>query len=117
MTKETCYNFIEKTFIKYAKINTRSDENSNKIPSTVGQTHLAKIIYNDLKEMGCGNVVYDEIDGYVVATLPNNSNKDVAPIGFVAHLDTADFPADNIKPLVHRNYDGKDILLNKAKKY
>ncbi|WP_311408659.1 peptidase T [Liquorilactobacillus uvarum] len=111
---EDYLNFIERIFIKYARINTRSDENSNSIPTTKGQIELAKLVEKDLKKIGVKNIVYDERDGYLVATLPANTDIDSRPIGFIAHLDTADFPADNIHPQVHPVYDGRDVVLNKA---
>nr|WP_054757701.1 peptidase T [Liquorilactobacillus satsumensis] len=107
--------FIEQTFIKYAQINTRSDENSQSVPTTTGQVSLAKLIVADLKALGLENVIYDEQDGYVVAALQGNTNESVDPIGFIAHLDTADFAAENIQPQVHANYDGQDVVLNQAK--
>ncbi|KRL05192.1 peptidase T [Liquorilactobacillus oeni] len=114
MLGENYSDFIEQAFIKYAKINTRSDENSTSIPTTKGQVRLAKLIAADLKKLGLKNVVYDDKDGYVVASLPANAPGDIAPIGFIAHLDTADFTAENVHPEVHPNYDGKDVLLNEA---
>lgn len=104
--------FIEQAFIKYAKINTRSDENSASIPTTKGQIVLAKVIKDDLSKIGVKNMVYDEKDGYLVATLPANVAVAPKPLGFIAHLDTADFPAENIQPQIHPAYDGGDIILN-----
>lgn len=111
---ESYQDFIEKLFIKYAKVNTRSDEKSQAIPTTPGQVELAKIVFQDLKKLGVKDVVYDPQDGYVVASLPANISTATVPIGFIAHLDTADFPAANVQPQVHENYDGQDVVLNKS---
>ncbi|MFT8824082.1 MAG: peptidase T [Liquorilactobacillus mali] len=102
--------------MEYAKVNTRSDEESKKIPTTSGQVKLAKIIVNDLKRIGVANIVYDQNDGYVVASLSANIKENIDTIGFIAHLDTANFKSENIKPIVHRNYDGNDVVLNAGKK-
>lgn len=111
---ENYQDFIEKLFIKYAKVNTRSDEKSQAIPTTPGQVELAKIVFQDLKKLGVKDVVYDPQDGYVVASLPANISTATVTIGFIAHLDTADFPAANVQPQVHENYDGQDVVLNKS---
>lgn len=103
---------IESLFIKYAKVNTRSDANSHTVPTTVGQVKLAKIVLKDLHDLGIKDAKYEPDSSYVIGTLPSNSDKDLSAIGFIAHLDTADFNAENIKPQIHPNYDGKDIVLN-----
>lgn len=113
---ESYQTFIEQLFIKYAKVNTRSDENSQAVPTTPGQVALAKIVLQDLKRIGVEDVVYDPKDSYVVASLPANTTADITPVGFIAHLDTADFPAENVLPQVHENYDGQDLVLNEEKK-
>lgn len=105
-------NLVER-FIKYAKINTRSDETSDTIPSTQAQVDFAKnILLPDLKEIGLEEVEYNEKNGYVTATLPSNINKEVPTVGFIAHYDTADFNSENINPQFVENYDGEDILIN-----
>lgn len=106
---------IEKLFIKYAKVNTRSDPKSLTVPTTSGQVELARMIIEDLKNLGIEEVDYDTDSGYVLATLPSNSKKQLVPIGFIAHLDTADFNAENVQPQVHANYDGTEIILNRKK--
>ncbi|CEG29303.1 peptidase T [Bacillus sp. B-jedd] len=104
---------IIERFISYAKIDTQSDENSSSCPSTPGQLTLAQNLVAELKEIGMEEVTKDE-NGYVMATLPANVEKDVPTIGFLAHLDTAtDFTGKNVQPQVIENYDGKDIILNK----
>ncbi|MEG0475175.1 MAG: peptidase T [Carnobacterium sp.] len=99
-------------FIAYAKVNTRSNPHSSTIPSTPSQIDFALNLAEELKKIGLDEVEYNEDNGFVTATLPSNVDKDVPVIGFLAHIDTADYAAENIQPQVHRNYDGKDILLN-----
>lgn len=102
-----------KRFTTYVKMDTQSDENANTTPSTPGQLELGKKLVAELKEIGMEDVSMDE-NGYVMATLPANTNKEVPTIGFLAHLDTAtDFTGKNVHPQVINNYNGKDILLNK----
>jgi tripeptide aminopeptidase len=104
--------FIER-FIRYAKINTRSDASSSTVPSTKAQLDFAYMLESELKELGCSDVFVNEDNGFVMATIKKNSTKEVSPIGFIAHIDTADFESANIKPQIITDYDGKDILLNK----
>lgn len=99
-------------FIKYAKVNTRSDENSTTIPSTESQVEFAKMLAEDLKELGLSEVEHLTETGFVTATLPANTDKEVPTVGFIAHFDTADFNAENITPQFVENYDGSDIILN-----
>ena len=103
--------YIEEKFIQYAKMNTRSNENSKAVPTTPGQVVLLKELANEIKKLGLTDVSYSDKDAYVVGKIPANSDKKVAAIGFVAHVDTADFNAKNIQPQIHENYDGKDINL------
>ncbi|RKD32956.1 peptidase T [Thermohalobacter berrensis] len=107
-------NLVER-FLKYVKFDTKSDINSDSTPSTEGQMILAKEIVKELKEMGINDVSLDE-NGYVMATLPSNIDKEVPTIGFIAHLDTSsEVSGKNVKPNIVKNYAGKDILLNKDK--
>ncbi len=102
-------------FLTYVKIDTQSDENSVTTPSTEKQCNLAKILVEELKQMGLKDVTLDPYC-YVYATLPANSEKKVPTIGFIAHMDTSpDYPADRVNPQIIENYDGRDIVLNKAK--
>lgn len=102
-------------FVKYAKVNTRSDMNSQTIPSTLSQKEFLFDLRDELIEMGYEEVSYDDRDGYVVGKISSNvAGNDAPAIGFVAHVDTADYPADNIQPQVHVNYDGEDVVLNEA---
>ncbi len=107
------YNNLIDRFIKYAKINTRSDETSQTIPSTLTQVDFAKnVLVPDLIEVGLEDVMYNEENGFVTATLPSNMDKEVPTVGFIAHYDTADFNAEGINPQFVKNYDGSDIILN-----
>lgn len=99
-------------FIRYVKIDSRSDENSPSCPSTPGQKVLAGILVNELKEIGLQDVAMDS-NGYVMATLPANISNKVPTIGFIAHMDTSpDFTAEDVKPQV-LFYNCGDIVLNK----
>lgn len=96
----------------YVKVDTQSNEESITCPSTPGQLVLANMLVDELKAIGMQEVTIDK-NGYVMATLPANTNKDVPTIGFLAHVDTAtDFTGTNVKPQLVENYDGGDIPLN-----
>lgn len=98
--------------IRYAQIDTQSDETSNTCPSTPGQLTLGRLLVDELKEIGMEDVTIDE-NGYVMATLPANTDKDIPTIGFLAHVDTAtDFTGAGVKPQIVEDYDGGDIVLN-----
>ena len=98
-------------FLKYVKIDTQSNPESNIYPSTEKQKNLAKILVDELLEMGIVDAHFDQY-GYVYATLPSNSTKQVPVICFCSHLDTSpDCSGENVNPVVHKNYDGKDIIL------
>lgn len=113
MRSALMYKNLINRFIKYAKINTRSDETSSTVPSTQTQVDFAKnVLVPDLIEVGLADVEYNENNGYVTATLPSNIDKDVPTVGFIAHYDTADFNAEGINPQFVENYDGSDIVLN-----
>lgn len=106
---------VTERLIRYAKINTQSNESSDATPSTEGQWDLAHLLVEELKTIGMKDVTIDK-HCYVMATLPANCDDDVPTIGFLAHLDTAtDFTGENVKPQVWENYDGTDIVLNQAK--
>lgn len=107
-------NLIDR-FIKYAKIHTTSDEESLTVPSTEIQKNLGKILVKDLKEIGLLDAHMDD-KGYVYASLKSNTDKNLKKIGFIAHMDTS--PAakgEGVKPQIHENYDGGDIVVNKEK--
>ncbi len=101
-------------FIRYVKMETRSDETSTTIPSTQSQVEFAEKLMEELKEIGLSDVSYNTKNGFVTATVPSNVDEDVPTIGFIAHMDTADFNAENVSPQLHENYDGEAIVLNEA---
>ena len=104
-------NDIANRFMRYVQIDTQSDPQSGTHPSTEKQKDLSKIVVDELKQMGIADAEMDEY-GYVYATIPSNSEKDVPVICFCSHLDTApDCSGTNVKPILHKNYDGEDIVL------
>ena len=107
------YNHLVDRFLKYVKVNTRSDVNSETIPSTERQVTFAKeVLIPDLEAIGLSEIHYNEANGFVTATLPANTEQEVPTIGFIAHIDTADFASENIQPQIHEDYDGEAIQLN-----
>ncbi|MCY7762890.1 peptidase T [Bacillus spizizenii] len=103
---------IIERFTTYVRVDTQSDESVDTCPSTPGQLTLGNMLVDELKSIGMQDVTIDE-NGYVMATLPSNTEKDVPTIGFLAHVDTAtDFTGKNVNPQIIENYDGKDIVLN-----
>lgn len=107
------YNHLVDRFLKYVKVNTRSDVNSETIPSTERQVTFAKeVLIPDLEAIGLSEIHYNEANGFVTATLPANIEQEVPTIGFIAHIDTADFASENIQPQVHEDYNGEPIQLN-----
>ena len=101
-------------FITYAKINTRSDASSQSIPTTYSQVEFALLLKKELENMGLSQIDYNEKNGFLSGLLPKNS-EDYPSIGFISHLDTADYNAENINPQIHENYDGEDVCLNQEK--
>jgi tripeptide aminopeptidase len=99
-------------FVRYVKIDTESDPNSNTTPSTEKQWNMAHLLVQELTEMGLQDISIDE-HAYVMATLPSNVDHEVPTIGFISHFDTTpDFTGANIQPQIVPNYDGGDIVLN-----
>jgi len=100
-------------FLKYVKFETTSNEKSQTTPSTENQLEFAKVLGDELKQLGLEDVSVDD-NGYVMATLPSNIEKEVPTIGFIAHMDTSpDMSGKDVKPNIVEDYDGKDIVLNK----
>ena len=98
--------------VRYAKIDTQSDFNSTTTPSTAKQFDLLHVLRDELAEIGLEDITLDE-NGYLFATLPANTNKEIPTIGFLAHVDTTtDFTGTNVNPQRIDNYDGQDIQLN-----
>lgn len=99
-------------FLRYIGIDTQSDDNSETTPSTEKQFNLAKVLVEELKQLGLQDAAVDD-KCYVMATLPANTDKAVPVLGFIAHMDTApDMPGVDIKPRIIEKYDGSDIVLN-----
>ena len=106
---------LTERFLNYVSFTTTSDENTNMTPSTPGQMIFAKFLVEELKSIGLQEVEVDK-NGYIMATLPANTDKKVPTIGFIAHMDTSpDMTAKHVKPRIVANYDGNDILLNDEK--
>lgn len=98
-------------FLRYVQIDTQSDPQSSSFPSTEKQKDLSRVLVEELKQMGIGDAHMDEW-GYVYATIPATTDKKVPVICFCAHVDTApDCSGTNVKPILHTNYRGDDIVL------
>lgn len=102
---------VAERFLRYVQIDTQSDASSPTCPSTSKQKNLSILLVQELIAMGITDAQLDE-NGYVYATLPSNTTKQVPTIFFCAHVDTApDCSGTNVKPIVHTNYQGQDIIL------
>ncbi len=102
---------IAERFMRYVHVDTQSDPHSATFPTTFKQKDLSQTLVRELKEAGITNAENDEF-GYVYASLPSNSGKVVPAICFCSHVDTApDCSGTNVKPLLHTNYQGEDIVL------
>jgi tripeptide aminopeptidase len=105
---------ITDRFLKYVSFDTQSDPGSDTVPSTEKQWDIARHLAKELKEIGMEDVSLDD-NAYIMATLPSNVDHEVPVIGFIAHFDTSpDYTAKDVKPQLHENYDGGDIVLNKS---
>ena len=105
---------LVKRFLKYVSFDTQSDDNSKETPSTSKQLLLGKYLVNELKSIGCKDVLLDQY-GIVYASIPSNSNEKLPSIGLIAHMDTSpDCSGANIKPRIINKYDGSDIILNES---
>ncbi len=103
---------VLKRFLEYISIDTQSDDASETTPSTAKQFDLAKVLVEELKQLGLTDISVDE-KCYVMATLPSNSKKKIPVIGFIAHMDTApDMPGVDVNPIIVKDYAGQDLLLN-----
>lgn len=101
-------------FLKYVKFDTQSDELTNLTPSTPGQYKFAQALEKELHELGLEEISLDE-NGYLMATLPANTDREVPTVGFIAHLDTSpDLSGHNVNPRIVKAYDGGDITLDAA---
>lgn len=97
-------------FLTFVKINTRSDPQSTSIPSSDRETEFLNQLKDRLTKMGLKDVHTNEQSAYVFATLPGNVDKSVPTVGFISHIDTADFNAENIQPQIVENYDGHSVI-------
>ena len=97
-------------FLKYVKTETRSDATSTTTPSTQTQVAFAKELMKELEEIGMQEITYNENNGYVIATLASNLDKEARTIGFISHMDTADFNAEGVNPQIVENYDGESTI-------
>ena len=98
-------------FLKYVKVNSRSDEHSDRFPSTEREENFQKnVIMKDLEDLGLSDIHYNQKAGSVIAEIPSNVDYDVPVMGFLAHSDTADFNSENVKPQIHKNYDGESKI-------
>ncbi|WP_283678786.1 peptidase T [Lentilactobacillus sp. Marseille-Q4993] len=105
-------------FLSFVKVNTRSDAKSTTVPSSQNQVEFIDSLRKKLLEMGLADAHINSQSGYVYATLTSNVDKKVPALGFISHIDTADFNAENINPQIVENYDGKSIIkLDKDGKY
>lgn len=103
---------VTERFLKYVKFDTESDETTGTTPSTPGQFVLLQELKKELEEIGLEEISLDN-NGYLMATLPSNTDKKVPTVGFISHVDTSpDLTGKNVNPRIVKNYDGKDILLD-----
>ena len=97
-------------FLTYVKTETRSDATSTTTPTTQTQVAFAHELMKELEKIGMKDITYNETNGYVIATLPSNLDKEARTIGFISHMDTADFNAEGVNPQIVENYDGKSTI-------
>ena len=99
-------------FLRYVQVDTQADESSTTYPSTEKQLVLQRMLVDELKSIGLADAAMDEY-GYVMATIPATTTKANVPVvGFIAHVDTSpEMPGAGVKPIVHANWDGRDIVL------
>ena len=98
-------------FLRYVQIDTRADDASTACPSTPGQLTLQRLIAAELEAIGLTDVLLDE-NGYLMATIPATAARAIPTIGFIAHVDTSpEMSGAGVKPILHRQYDGRDLVL------
>src|SRR5438132_3893901 len=98
-------------FCRYVRFDTQSDEKATTYPSSTGQLDLGRLLVNELEALGLSDAAQDG-HGIILATIPSTVAGAAAPIAWIAHLDTSpETSGHNVKPIVHRNYDGGDIVL------
>lgn len=104
------YKQLVPRFLNYVRQNTRSDENSQTVPSTQRQVDFLLKLKAELDEIGLSEVLYNPKTAYLTATLPDNTAKNVPVVGFLSHVDTADFNSEGINPQEVKNYDGQSTI-------
>ncbi|MDR0200111.1 MAG: peptidase T [Streptococcaceae bacterium] len=106
------YDKLLERFLRYVRVNTRSDEDSTTVPSTATQVAFAKdVIIPELEAIGVSDVHYLESNGYVIGTIPATEGyENIRKMGLISHMDTADFNAEGINPQILENYDGKSVI-------
>ena len=109
------YETMLERFLGYVNFKTRSDANSKTLPSTPEQKDFLRMSKGQLEDLKLNDIVLNEENWFLTATLPANTNKPYDTIGFISHVDTADFNVEGISPQIIENYDGEDIVLNKEK--
>lgn len=109
------YETMLERFLGYVNFKTRSDANSKTLPSTPEQKDFLRMLKGQLEDLKLNDIVLNEENWFLTATLPANTNKPYDTIGFISHVDTADFNVEGISPQIIENYDGEDIVLNKEK--
>ena len=111
MKKSPFQHTVKERFLRYVQIDTQSDPDSPTVPSTEKQKNLSRLLVDELKAMGIADAELDA-HGYVYATIPANTDKKVPVICFCSHVDTSpDCSGAGVKPLVHANYKGQDLVL------
>ncbi|MFC6165411.1 peptidase T [Lactiplantibacillus dongliensis] len=104
------YPHLISDFLSFVKINSRSDETSTTIPSSPRETAFLQQLMTKLTDLGLSDVEQDAQSAYVFATVPANTDRPVKTLGFISHIDTADFNAENIQPQIVENYDGNSVI-------
>lgn len=104
------YDGLVDRFLRYVKVDTQSDEFSHTVPSSPKETAFLRALVTELTDLGLSQAKFNEKNGYVTAELPSNCDQDLPTIGFLAHVDTADFTGENIQPQIHKDYDGHSKL-------
>ena len=98
-------------FLRYVTVDTRADDSATSCPTTPGQLELMRRLETELRELGIADASIDD-NGYLMATIPATVTRPVPVIGFIAHVDTSpEMPGHGVKPIVHRSWDGSDIVL------
>jgi tripeptide aminopeptidase len=98
-------------FLRYVRIDTRADDSSTSCPSTPGQMVLQQMLAGELRDLGLADVTLDG-NGYLMATIPASVTRETPTVGFIAHVDTSpEMPGEDVRPIVHRAWDGRDIVL------